>query len=297
MMRTLKQAMADNCAAVEEKLLTLFPDTSDPDIGLLYSAQKYSLMAGGKRIRPFIVTEVCRMFGGNDEAALTFGAGIELLHTFSLIHDDMPCMDNDDFRRGRPTSHKVFGEAIALQTGDAMCIKAFETILGCPGISAESARDAAYELAVSSGSLGMVGGQITDMRGESEKFDFDTLLKLHSMKTGALIRLSAKLGCIAAGIGRDDGRYVACTEYASYIGLAFQIVDDILDAVSDEATLGKSVGSDKESGKTTFLSFMSVGEARGYASDVTEKAKKALSGIEGAEMLLELADFLLTRKK
>lgn len=297
MSRNLKQALAEDCAAVEEKLLSLYPQSGDTDVALLYDAQKYSLMAGGKRIRPFIVMEVCRALGGDMNAALQFGAAIEQLHTFSLIHDDMPCMDNDDFRRGRPTSHKVYGEAVALQTGDAMCIKAFQTVLECPDVPAETAREAAYELAVSSGSLGMVGGQVTDMRGEREQFDFDTLLKLHSMKTGALIRLSAKLGCIAAGIGREDERYKACVEYASGIGLAFQIVDDILDATSDAQTLGKSVGSDRESGKTTFLSFMGIDEARAYATLVTDKAKAAIAGMEGFEILLELADFLLTRNK
>lgn len=296
----LKTALSRDAEAVEKKLLSLYPETADPDIALIQKAEKYSLMAGGKRIRPFLVLEFCRAFSGepdgtDTDAALAFAAAVEQVHTFSLIHDDLPCMDDDDLRRGRPTSHKVFGEAVALQTGDSMCIRAFETILGSGSADPETLARAALALSRAAGGNGMVGGQVTDMRGEREQFDFDTLLKLHSLKTGAMIRVSAKLGCIAAGIPEGDERMAAADRFAAGTGLAFQIIDDVLDVTSDAAALGKNTGSDSENGKTTFLSFMSVEEARAYAKKVTDEAKAAISGYPQCGILCELADWLLER--
>ena len=292
----LKNALQADAAAVESRLLSLYPSTDDPDIGLIYRAEKYSLMAGGKRIRPFLTLEFCRAFGGkNDGLALAFAASVELVHTFSLIHDDLPCMDNDDLRRGKPTSHRVFGEDVALQVGDSMCIRAFETILGCGLADADTLLRGALALSRAAGSGGMVGGQITDMRGEKEKFDFDTLRKLHAMKTGAMIRVSAELGCIAAGLRPGCAEYADAIGYAENIGLAFQIVDDILDVTADSAVLGKNTGSDSENGKTTFLSFMDIGEAREYAGRVTGDAVAAIKKYPSCDILADLALWLLER--
>jgi geranylgeranyl pyrophosphate synthase len=300
----LGAALAADAAAVGSKLLSLYPETADPDIGLVYRAEKYSLMAGGKRIRPFLVMETAKAFSGGASperreaiggTALCFAAAVEMMHTFSLIHDDLPCMDDDDLRRGRPTSHKAFGEAVALLAGDSLAIRPFLTIMNCPTASDTEARRAAAALAAAAGSDGMIGGQVTDMRGETEKLDFDTLLKLHSLKTGAMIKVSCALGCIAAGLADGDPAFRAAQSYAAGIGLAFQIVDDVLDATADPAALGKNAGSDAKNGKTTFLSFMDISDARGYARRVTSDAVAALDGFGGCELLRDLAGWLLER--
>lgn len=283
-------------AEVERKLSGYYPETSDPDIALCRNAETYSLLAGGKRIRPFLVCEFSRTFGGNPDVALSFACAIEMMHTFSLIHDDLPCMDDDDLRRGRPTSHKTFGEATALLAGDSLSIRAFEAIALSGASDAQKTR-AVLALSSAAGCDGMIGGQLTDMRGESEEFDFQTLLKLHSLKTGALIRCAAKLGCIAADLADDSAEMRASLEYAAKIGLVFQIIDDILDTTSTPEELGKSTGGDAEHNKNTFLSFMSAEEAFSYAQKLTDEAKTAVSGFGNSETLVSLADMLLYRKK
>ena len=290
-------AMTEQALAARTRLSPLAPLGRDANLSLLAKAQDYSLMAGGKRIRPALVLEVAEMLGGSKEAALPFACAIEMIHTYSLIHDDLPCMDNDDVRRGKPTSHKVFGEATALLAGDSLVIRSFMTIAENTNTPPHLAIKAVKILAEATCSEGMIGGQIIDLRGEKQELDFDTLLKLHSKKTGALIIAAAKLGCIAAGVDETDVRYDAAIEYARAIGLAFQIVDDILDATSSLELLGKNVGVDKERNKTTFLSFMTVDKAREYASELTNKAKAALSAFDDGELLCELADYLLTREK
>ena len=295
-MRDVRAALAANAAAVEEKLASYYPVSADPDISLCREAEKYSLLAGGKRIRPFLVTEFCRLFRGNGEAALCFACGIEMMHTFSLIHDDLPCMDDDDLRRGRPTSHVRFGEATALLCGDALSIRAFDAILGAPCDASARVR-AARALAAAAGADGMIAGQLTDLRGETERLDFETLHKLHGQKTGAMIRLGARLGCIAAGLPDESEAFRAADLYAAKIGLVFQIIDDILDVTSDAATMGKSVGGDAVDHKTTFMTYMSPAEAYAYAEKLTDEAKDAIRSYPGSELLLDLADYLLTRKK
>ena len=292
----LKTALSGNAVLTERKLLSFYPEIQDPDIALCYTAEKYSLLAGGKRIRPFLVLEFCRLFGGNAEAALCFASGIEMMHTFSLIHDDLPCMDDDDLRRGRPTSHRQFGEATALLAGDALSIHAFEAILQSP-CDAQTKVRAAQALAAAAGSNGMIAGQLTDLRGETEQLDIDTLHKLHAQKTGAMIRLAARLGCIAAGLSEDSPELLAADRYAEKIGLVFQIIDDILDATSDAETLGKSAGGDAEDHKTTFMTYMTPAEAFAYAGKLTEVACDAIRDYPGSELLLDLAEYLLNRKK
>lgn len=281
---------------VEKALNSFYPETSDTDIALCRNAEKYSLLAGGKRIRPFLVCEFSRLFGGNEDAALSFACAVEMMHTFSLIHDDLPCMDNDDLRRGRPTSHKTFGEATALLAGDSLSIRAFDVIAASVACDKEKIR-AVSALAYAAGCDGMIGGQLTDMRGETEKFDFETLQKLHSLKTGAMIVCSAKLGCISANVEDNSEKMRNSIDYAKRIGLVFQIIDDILDVKSTAKELGKSVGSDAQNNKNTFLSFMSCEDAFKYAFKLTEEAKTFIAGYEGADTLTGLADMLLYRKK
>lgn len=269
----------------------------DPDLKVLLEAEQYSLFAGGKRIRPTLVLEFCRMFGGSDEAALPFAAAVEMLHTSSLIHDDLPCMDNDDLRRGKPTNHKVFGEATAVLAGDALLIGAFEQTASNARVSPEIAAMATAYLAGGVGTYGMVGGQIMDMEGEHRKLSLDELLKMHSLKTGALINASCVLGALAAGVSPHDSAMEKTVLYAEKIGLAFQIVDDILDVTGDEQSLGKKIGADKEHDKNTFLSFYSVEEAQFYADRLTAEAIDAIRPFENSETLISLAKWLSMRKK
>ncbi len=291
----LKKRLSENAKLVEDKLREYFCET-DEDCESLLSSEVYSLMAGGKRIRPFLAIEFCRLFGGSAEAALPYASALEMIHTFSLIHDDLPCMDNDDMRRGKPTNHKVYGETTALLAGDGLSVRAFETLASNEYVSAKSIKNAVYELAHASGSAGMCGGQIMDIIGEEKKWSFDKLLKLHKLKTGALIRASALLGCYAAELEIDDKRCADVCTYAENIGLAFQIIDDILDKIGDAELLGKTIGSDKENDKVTFMTYMSVEEAEKYAEELTEKAIDAISGYNGSELLCELARYLLERK-
>ena len=283
-------------AALTEAALQAYTAAEDADFAAELAAERYSLLAGGKRIRPTLVLEFCRMLGGSDEAALPFAVAVEMVHTYSLIHDDLPCMDNDDLRRGRPTCHKAFGEATALLAGDGLLTRAFGVIATNDAVSAEARCAAVAALSAAAGSLGMIGGQVMDLAGEGKALPYEKLLKLHANKTGALIAVCAELGCLAAGILPSDPRVRAARRYAEGIGLAFQIVDDVLDATSDEQTLGKSVGSDKKCKKTTFLTYFSAEKAMALAADHTACAKNALCEFENNERLLWLADYLLERK-
>lgn len=279
----------------------MLPDclvSPDPATERLYEAMRYSALSGGKRIRPFLTLEFCRLFGGREESALPFACAIECVHASSLIHDDMPCMDNDALRRGKPTSHIVFGEDIALLAGDALITRGYELAARNDQVSPEAALCATALLLESAGGAGMMGGQQIDLAAEKTKPDFDTLLSMHRKKTGALIRAAALLGCIAAGIlSKEDPRWQAAASYSSGIGLSFQIVDDILDVEGDAHMLGKNIHADAAQGKTTFLSFMSVEAARHFAEQTTADAVKAITPFEKSEVLSELAEYLLQRKK
>lgn len=293
-MDKIKKILTDDATLVERALAEYYSE-SDEDLSLILDAEIYSLFAGGKRIRPFLVLEFCRMFGGDVEKALPFACAIEMIHTSSLIHDDLPCMDDDDLRRGKPTNHKVFGYANALLAGDALLMRAFETVATAP-VSDGAIRRAVAALATSSGDFGMIGGQIMDVNNKvDENSDIEKLKKLHRKKTGALISCSVLLGCIAADLAWDDERTVAAMKYAENIGLTFQIIDDVLDVVGNEGTLGKNIGSDAEMGKTTFMSYYSVDEARALASSLTAEAVSAIAEFEGSEILTDFAVFLLER--
>lgn len=292
---SLLEEKLEECAGRTEGFLTRLLSTDDKDLLTLYASMRYSAMAGGKRIRPFLVMSVAEMLGGAPEKAIYLAAALEMVHTYSLIHDDLPSMDNDDLRRGKPTNHKVYGEAVATLAGDALLTGAFE-IIAASGLSDRGVRRAVLALAGAAGADGMVGGQVMDLAAEETPADFDTLLKIHSLKTGALMRAAVLLGMIAAE-KEEEAVESALVAYAQYLGLVFQIVDDVLDATGDASVLGKSVGKDKEEGKTTFLSFFSPEEAMEYARRMNASAKAAVAPLPGSELLCLLADKLLARKK
>ena len=256
----------------------------------------YSLLGGGKRLRPFLLFLVCRMFGGDEKTAVSFGCGIEMIHTYSLIHDDLPCMDNDDLRRGKPTSHRAFGECNALLAGDALLTESFSCFTE-PHIPAAQAAEAVRAAADYAGCTGMIGGQMLDLAAEKNKPDLSALAKLQALKTGALLRLAGALGCISAGIEKEDKRFFATMQYCDGIGAAFQIIDDILDVIGDETVLGKHVGSDAENHKPTFLSFLSAEDARALAALRSAQACAAIEPYDKDGALRALAALLLTRKK
>jgi geranylgeranyl diphosphate synthase type II len=292
---SVKEWLLQNASLVEAALRS-YTDEDDADFSTELAAERYSLLAGGKRIRPSLVLEFCRALGGSDASALPFAAAVEMVHTYSLIHDDLPCMDNDDLRRGRPTCHKAFGEATALLAGDGLLTRAFGVIAANGDVSAEGRCAAVAALSRAAGGFGMIGGQVMDLAGEGTALPYEKLLKLHANKTGALIAVSAELGCLAAGLLPHDPRVQAARRYAEGIGLAFQIVDDVLDATADEKVLGKTVGSDKKCEKTTFLTYFTPERALELAAEHTACAKEALREFENNERLLRLADYLLERE-
>ncbi len=286
----IKNKLVEASECTDKALQTFFAEHNKTT---LYKSMEYSTMCGGKRIRPFLALEFCKLLSGSADKAMPFACAIEMIHTFSLIHDDLPCMDNDDMRRGKPTNHKVFGEAPALLAGDSLIFSAFECAMGA-NLDSESKLKAVNELAIASGADGMCEGQMIDIENEGKKLSFEELLNLHAHKTGALIRVAAKLGVIAAG--GDDKALKAADTYGAGIGLAFQIIDDILDKYGSAEELGKPVGSDDKNEKTTFLSFMSAEDAKVYAKEVTDKACEAIKDYHGSETLLALAEMLLERK-
>ena len=256
-------------------------------------AMDYSLEAGGKRIRPVLVLAFCHMCGGDYRKAAAPAAAIEMIHTFSLIHDDLPCMDNDDFRRGKPSCHKKFGEACAVLAGDALAIRPFQVIAESELNDSMKIKLIA-ELACSSGAEGMIGGQIIDMENEQRStVNGENLRMMYALKTGRLIKTSCVMGCIAAEA--SDEQVKNAEEYAHCLGLAFQIIDDILDVTGDEAALGKPIGSDAEENKTTFFTLYGIENAREEAVKLTDKAMKILGRFDNNEFLIELTKYLLDR--
>ncbi len=282
-----------------ERALTGFLPVKDGYIDTVVSSMEYSLTAGGKRVRPMLVLEFARLCGGSEEAALPFACAVEMIHTYSLIHDDLPCMDDDDMRRGKPTNHKVFGEAQAVLGGDALLTRAFEIILSDEAVSlngADRCVRAGRTLACCAGAEGMIGGQIIDIESEELNAGLERLRIMDDKKTGALIRAACLLGCISAGA--EDRQMKAAEAYASSIGLAFQIVDDILDVTSDTETLGKPAGSDEQNKKSTYVSCLGLEKCRELTRELTDKAIKSLSVFNGdTGALINLAEKLRDRDK
>ncbi len=294
------ELMKSRAAELEAALAGYITDT-DPDFGVIFDSMRYSLMAGGKRLRPLLTLEFARLAAINgksdpsstERCAMPYACAIEMLHTYSLIHDDLPCMDNDELRRGKPTNHMVYGYANALLAGDALLTKTFELISGNQCASAEQNLRAVALTAKAAGAAGMIGGQVLDLAGEKTQLGFDTLKRLQTLKTGELITCASLLGCIAGNA--SDALFEAAREYSMAIGRAFQVEDDILDVIGSEETLGKPIGSDEKSSKTTFLSFMTITEAREYAAELTEKAVKAVEAFEGGDRLAAVAIAMLSR--
>ncbi len=268
-------------------------DNSDLDYSRVTEAMLYSLKIGGKRIRPILMVEFYKLCGGTAEGIYNFAIALEMIHTYSLIHDDLPCMDDDDFRRGKPSCHKAFDEATAVLAGDGLLTEAFLFASRAQGIDDALKIKAISVLAECAGVHGMIGGQMIDIQNEGKKLNREKLLKLYAMKTGALICAAAKIGCILANA--EDKIPLGC-QYAENVGLAFQIVDDILDATGDEALLGKPLHSDEKNNKTTFLTFVGLEESKNTVSKLTADAKLCIDKIgENGEFLKQMADYLAIR--
>lgn len=279
---------------IEQALDELLPKEPNDPRAELARAMRYAVVGGGKRIRPVLMLEFCRVCGGVPQDILPFAAAIEMIHSYSLVHDDLPCMDDDDMRRGKPSAHRAFGEATALLAGDGLLTFAFETMLCAPKDPARAAV-AAGCLAQAAGFYGMVGGQAIDLDSENKEISLKLLQKLDDGKTVALIRAACEMGCILAG--REDLR-AAARAYAAGIGLAFQICDDLLDVESTAEVLGKPIGSDAENHKSTYVSLLGIEKARFAAKQCTEKAVQALAAFgENGKALESLAWMLYHRKK
>ena len=277
--------------AVEDNLNGLF--TGSVPYGRLYESIRYSLLAGGKRIRPVLTLEFARLGGIDWHLALPYACALELVHNYSLIHDDLPCMDDDDLRRGKPTNHKVYGETMAVLAGDAMQPEAFRLIAQAEGLSAESRIAAVEVLAKAAGADGMVGGQVLDTVYDVE--DAEGLTFLNQLKTCAMISGAAELGCVAAGMGEE--KRCQAREFGENLGLAFQIRDDILDVEGNEAVFGKPIGSDREEGKVTFVDVKGLTACQQTVEDYTAKAKAAIVDWADSGFLMELADRMVKRVK
>ena len=291
----IDSAMADCALEVADALDRLIPVPEGPEAPV-FEAMRYALMAGGKRFRPFLVRESARLFGVNDEAALRTGVAVECIHTYSLIHDDLPCMDDDDLRRGKPTTHKAFDEATAVLAGDALQSLAFELI--ADAATHEDARvrcELTGRLARAIGGHGMVGGQMIDLASEGQPLDMAGITRLQQLKTGALIAFSCEAGGVLGHA--SPASLHALHAYAHDMGLAFQIADDLLDVEGSSADLGKTPGKDEAAGKATFVSIMGPERARSQAAMLAEQAVRHLDLFDQkADLLREAALFVINRR-
>ncbi len=281
-------------AAVEAALDQILPpENTQPES--IHRAMRYSIRAGGKRVRPVLCIETARMFSHDLEGAIRVGSAIECIHTYSLIHDDLPALDNDDLRRGKPTSHKVFGEAIAILAGDALLTLAFQTLATAPLEPARGVRVIA-EIAAAAGTVdGMVGGQVADVEAGGKPVDQPTIEYIHRSKTAALIRGSIVAGAIAGGAATDDVERLR--RFGDYIGWAFQVVDDLLDVEESSATLGKTAGKDRAQAKATYPALYGIEKSRAIAADLERRALAELAFFgERARCLRQLAEFLVARR-
>lgn len=284
-------------STIVENELKRYSDTNGYGIE---KAMEYSLMSGGKRLRPFITLEIYKMLSKDDniEKVLPFACALEMIHTYSLIHDDLPSMDNDDFRRGKPTNHKVFGEAQALLAGDCLLTYAFKVAAENYLVSDKSVRYAIQALSTLSGHLGMAGGQMIDLDSAKNISSYADLKKMHSLKTSALIKCATLLGYYAYTDKIDEKIIEDLSKYADCVGIAFQIRDDILDKISTQEMLGKPIGSDEKNMKTTALSYMSIEEAQKEVDFYTNEAILAIEKYEGEDKVLSnLARYLVNRDK
>jgi geranylgeranyl diphosphate synthase type II len=292
----LKEYLGNRSALVDQALEKYLP-AGDRMPQSLHQSMRYSVFAGGKRLRPILMIAASEAVGGSADQVMHAACAMEMIHTYSLIHDDLPAMDNDDFRRGRPTSHKVFGEAVAILAGDALLTEAFRLLA-----DGEANRSTPPErvmrvielVARYAGSQGMVGGQVVDMESEGQEIDFPTLEYIHTHKTGGLILASVQVGALLGG--GDEKQLAALSRFGGAAGLAFQVADDILDVVGDQAELGKDVGSDQARGKATYPALLGLAEARQRAKELCDIAVEALTPLgAAAEPLQTLARYIVER--
>jgi geranylgeranyl diphosphate synthase, type II len=294
----LKQYIEERSELVDSRLIMAMPSETELPFSL-HKSMRYSTFAGGKRLRPILMLAACEAVGGEINTALPAACAMEMIHTYSLIHDDLPAMDNDDFRRGKPTNHKIFGDAVAILAGDALLTQAF-IILSSPFFASNVPHDrilsVIHEIAYAAGSRGMVGGQVVDMESEGHRdLDLPTVQYIHTHKTGALIKASVKIGAILGGA--DERELSSITRFGEVIGLAFQIADDILDIEGTTEELGKDAGSDQSRGKATYPSVIGIEESRRRAMELLDMANESLESFdEKADPLREIAKFIITRK-
>ena len=290
----LTNYLATQTALVDSALQIHLP-SAETKPATIHEAMRYSIFAGGKRLRPILCLAAGECCGGEPSAALPLACAVECIHTYSLMHDDLPCMDDDDLRRGMPTSHKVFGEAIAVLAGDALLTFAFELAAEVPGWPRYSLRDVFKELASAAGSRKLIAGQVVDLESEGKKVPLPLLKFIHESKTAALLRATIRLGAMSANA--TEARLANLSEFGLALGLAFQVIDDILDVTQSSETLGKSAGKDLASEKATYPSVIGLDQSRKVAKRLTEDAHRALKPFgRKAEVLHGLADYLLDRE-
>ncbi|MBQ3058497.1 MAG: polyprenyl synthetase family protein [Clostridia bacterium] len=277
---------------IEDRIDYLLPET-EAAYNEVVKAARYSLKLGGKRIRPIIMMEFCRLFGGESKDALDFAVALEMIHTYSLIHDDLPCMDNDDFRRGKPSCHKAFSEDMALLAGDALLTEAFTVAANAMANDSMKIK-AVSTLSQMAGFSGMLGGQVIDLSFVKNPPDLDSLCDMYALKTGCLLRAATIIGAICGGANETE--ITKADLYAQKVGLAFQIIDDILDVTADPELLGKPVGSDDKNQKTTFVGLLGLDGAKAAATKLTNEALEIINGFSGdTENIKALTSYLLDR--
>ncbi len=287
------EKMNEYIRVVNDAVIEMLPSAGEGQNDVV-RAMRYSLANGGKRLRPIFTLEFCKMCGGDVEKALPLACAVEYIHTYSLIHDDLPCMDDDDMRRGNPSCHKMYGEATALLAGDALLTHAFDLVTSAD-IDGEAAAQAVSLLAQNAGVGGMIGGQVLDLKYETGTPSLTDVLTAYKLKTGALIAAACIMGCIAAGASSEQ--IEAASKYAYYLGIAFQIKDDLLDIYGDEAKLGKPIGSDENNDKSTYVTLTSAKKAEEDVANLTASAIGELAKFNDNEFLTELSRYLINREK
>ncbi|MCQ2449887.1 MAG: polyprenyl synthetase family protein [Clostridia bacterium] len=291
----VEELLQNHRAKTEARVDMLLPENGRLSDSVVHAA-RHSLLDAGKRIRPLLLVEFYKLCGGEDECAYHFAAALEMIHTYSLIHDDLPCMDDDDMRRGKPSCHKQFGEATAVLAGDGLLTEAFGVAAKTVGLPVERILRAMGVLSSCAGISGMVGGQIIDLESENKQVQIETVTEMYRLKTGALIRAAATIGCILAGA--DEDLIEAASTYGEKMGLAFQVIDDILDFESTDGVLGKPVGSDEKNHKNTYVSLLGLEESRNIATQLTNEAITILERFSGdTNAIADLTKYLLSRNR
>lgn len=288
-MSDLEKKLSEYCNTVNSALDLAIPEKDEPAV----KSMRYSIFAGGKRIRAAMILAFCELFGGDIKKAVPFACAIEMIHTYSLIYDDLPCMDNDTLRRGKPTNHIVFGESTALMAGAALYARAFETVLESPDLSSAQKLEGIDILLSASGLKGIISGQMLDIENRPG-LTKDEVMRIHELKTSAMLEASALLGCIAADCSEKEKNIALA--YAKNVGLAFQIKDDILDVSGTVEDMGKTLGKDKASMKTTFVDILGLENAQKEVDRLSAEAKESVANIEKNDFLLALADYLANRR-